>query len=131
MSLFRTDLWYTPELLQANLNFIFVFGDNLQRQGKGGQAKIRDEPNAVGLATKLAPDDEESSFFDDRCDAKLIEEINHILHYSLFHDVVIPFSDRVELGTGLSQLPERAPRLYLLLSRIFTSNLPVANLITR
>ena len=40
---------YTPELLRANPNKLFLFGDNNTRTGKGGQAVIRDEPNAVAL----------------------------------------------------------------------------------
>jgi hypothetical protein len=34
---------------------LFLFGDNDARRGLAGQAVIRDEPNAVGLATKRSP----------------------------------------------------------------------------
>lgn len=46
---------YTPELLRANREKIYVFGDNMKRYGKRGQAVIRDEPNAFGVATKRHP----------------------------------------------------------------------------
>tara|TARA_R100001594_G_scaffold1317_3_gene5549 strand:- start:5283 stop:16076 length:10794 start_codon:yes stop_codon:yes gene_type:complete len=45
----------SKELLQANPDKIYVFGDNWARTGKGGQAIIRDEPNAFGIATKKSP----------------------------------------------------------------------------
>lgn len=42
--------------LQANPDTLYVFGDNEARWGKGGQAaEMRDEPNAVGVATLKAP----------------------------------------------------------------------------
>lgn len=47
---------YTPELLHKHSNLIFVFGDNLVRNGNGGQAIIRDLPNAIGLVSKRTPD---------------------------------------------------------------------------
>ena len=34
---------------------LFVFGDNDARRGLAGQAAIRGEPNAIGLATKRSP----------------------------------------------------------------------------
>ena len=34
---------------------LFVFGDNDARRGLAGQAVIRGEPNAIGLATKRSP----------------------------------------------------------------------------
>lgn len=39
--------------LKANPNLLYIFGDNLERTGFGGQAKeMRGEPNAFGFATK-------------------------------------------------------------------------------
>src|SRR6185437_11401462 len=57
--------WYTPAMLAAEPNSLFVFGDNLQRRGRGGQAAIRDAANAVGLPTKRAPRWDEAAFFTD------------------------------------------------------------------
>jgi hypothetical protein len=53
--LLKTSLHYTAELLVAHPHTLFVFGDNVQRYGKGGQAMIRDEPNALGVATPPSP----------------------------------------------------------------------------
>lgn len=132
MTLFRTSEWYGPELLRANPDYIFVFGDNLQRTGKGGQAIIRDEPNALGLATKCFPGMNPEHFFLDAMiedEVNLLHDIAKVYHRALTENVVIPFSTRVELGTGLSQLPERAPALYAILSEHFTIELPVAPLV--
>lgn len=42
--------------LQANPAVLYVMGDNEERWGRGGQAaEMRDEPNAVGVATLKAP----------------------------------------------------------------------------
>jgi hypothetical protein len=52
--------------LQANPHILYLFGDNLKRQGLGGQAKeMRGEPNAVGIATKKLPSQYENSYFCD------------------------------------------------------------------
>lgn len=126
--LYRTDKWYTPDLLQANPNFTFIFGDNCLRMGMGGQAAIRGEPNAMGLATKWAPNTNDPDYFDDDDAALIGADLVQVLVHAQTHDVVIPFTDRVELGTGLSQLPERAPKLYAVLQQIFTNTLPVADL---
>jgi len=49
--------------LRANLDCIFVFGDNLDRQGKGGAAALRDEPNTYGFITKKQPRSSDSAFY--------------------------------------------------------------------
>jgi len=53
----------TPEWLKKHPECIFVFGDNLQRWGKGGAAKNRDESNAYGFITKKAPNNNDDSFY--------------------------------------------------------------------
>lgn len=48
--------WITRAMLRAEPGVLFVFGDNLERWGRGGQAaEMRGEPNAVGLPTKVSP----------------------------------------------------------------------------
>lgn len=131
--LVRTSEFYTSELLRANPGFIFVFGDNLRREGKGGQAAIRDEPNALGLATKRYPSKMESAYFaeysaEDEMDIR--KEILKVINAASYNMVVIPFTDRVELGTGLNELPKHAPNLYKLLTAAFTADMPIASLRT-
>ena len=53
----------TREYLRANPNSVFVFGDNLLRQGRGGAAILRNELNTRGFITKKAPNNEDSSFY--------------------------------------------------------------------
>ena len=53
----------TAGYLRANPNLIFVFGDNLIRRGKGGAAKLRDEPNTYGFITKKYPNNMDGSFY--------------------------------------------------------------------
>ena len=113
----------TREQVRANPTALFVFGDNMRRVGLGGQAKaMRGEPNAVGVPTKWAPGMAEKDFFTDRqADEGLVIETirqefrkltNHVI---VGGDVYIPADG---LGTGLSQLPERAPAVLLLINAL-------------
>lgn len=43
------------EDVRLNHDCLFVFGDNDAQTGRAGQAVIRGEPNAIGLATKRSP----------------------------------------------------------------------------
>jgi hypothetical protein len=97
---------------------LFVFGDNMQGWGKKGQAIIRDEPNAVGIPTKWKPATTADAYFTDRdfeavkgrIDASLSALMNH---KEKGGSIVLP-SDGV--GTGLAQLPTRAPRIHAYIS---------------
>lgn len=100
--------------LQANKNMLYIFGDNLDRRGMGGQAfEMRGEPNSFGIATKRSishsyPDD---YFFDSQPDTMEIirnefDRLQHHWIHSKYEGMVIPFDG---LGTGLSRLPETAP----------------------
>lgn len=53
----------TKEYLRQHPDHIFVFGDNTIRQGKGGAAILRDEPNVYGFITKIYPDNQDMSFY--------------------------------------------------------------------
>lgn len=102
--------WILRTDLQANPGQSYVFGDNTQRRGLGGQAKyMRGEPNAIGVATKWAPDNNERSFFMDqvRCIEIVMGDLARVRDaLKAGRTVVIPEDG---IGTGLSQLPERAP----------------------
>jgi hypothetical protein len=128
MPLLWTSEVYTPELLRANPEMFFVFGDNLQRIGTGGQAVIRHEPNAIGVATKASP----GMFFTD--DNEIYPEFKsiswHPYRYLIDADlaaveeklaipgaaVVVPLAF---IGTGLAALPEKAPGLLFYLYHRF------------
>jgi hypothetical protein len=53
----------TKDYLANHPDHIFVFGDNKERWGKGGAAKLRDCKNSYGFITKRAPNNNDSSFY--------------------------------------------------------------------
>lgn len=106
---------YRKELLRANPDTLFVFGDNLMRIGKGGQAIIRDEPNAFGVATKVSPGHNHSDYFYDNSNVFRITINDDLLR--LQQEAVVGNYTKIAfpaagLGTGLSAMPERCPRLF-------------------
>jgi len=110
----------TRTMVRTNRDTLYVFGDNMQRTGRGGQAReMRGEPNTIGVPTKWGPGRREADYFSDADadnphvrDAILgaFAQIRHTLH--LGRNVVIPADG---LGTGLAELPVRAPRLHALI----------------
>ncbi len=111
--------WLTPELCREHRDKLFVFGDNLKRFGMGGQAIIRNEPNAYGIATKRLPSMHEGSFFEednlDDLDA-VLEDIEDLwAHLKETDDsVVIPVTSAGQISLGLerAELVQRAPSIY-------------------
>jgi hypothetical protein len=105
--IYRTDL-------VKNRDKLYVFGDNMQAVGLGGQAgEMRGEPNAVGVPTKWSPSMRDDAFFQDSDLYMVKKTIDHEFlrlrdHIAAGGDVVFPADG---LGTGLSQLPVRAPRI--------------------
>jgi hypothetical protein len=56
----------TRAYVRANPNKLFLFGDNLERKGFGGQAAaMRGEPNAIGVPTKKKPSHFPDAYFTD------------------------------------------------------------------
>lgn len=110
-----TSTWYTPQFVASNQTYLFVFGDNLIRVGKGGQAVVRDLPNTFGVATKAAPSMDEKAFFSDD-NIKHLEQLKtdlgmlkEICNSGVYNAIVFPTSG---LGTGLAKLREKAPNTY-------------------
>jgi hypothetical protein len=103
------------EDLRANPDVLYVFGDNIVRQGYGGQAgEMRGEPNAVGIATKVTPDVGKYSFFTDDDYEKALKFIHEDMQpvFDALEDdkiVVVPLDG---IGTGLADLPNKAPKVY-------------------
>lgn len=106
----RRDLRYDPESL-------YVFGDNMEGRGMGGQAaEMRGEPNAVGVPTKWRPGRQDRDYFTD--DDIRDRHVWHAIHAAFERmraalaegrNVVIPFDG---IGTGLAELPTRAPKIH-------------------
>lgn len=114
----------TREYVRANRDKLFLFGDNLERRGFGGQAAaMRREPNAIGIPTKKSPSYRDDAFFTDdefeqnkaSIDAAFAEIMRAIT--DSIRVIVIP-SDG--LGTGRAQLERRAPRTFAHLQKRLT-----------
>ena len=107
---------YTDDDVKSNPDKIYVFGDNTQRVGMGGQAQIRNNPNAMGIATKISPSMDEAAFMSDKnfiSNVQIIDgDINKIKATGKV--VVMPSNG---LGTGLAKLKEKAPKTYAYLKQ--------------
>lgn len=111
----------TREYVRANPDNLFLFGDNLERRGLGGQAAaMRGEPNAIGIPTKKSPSYSDGAYFRDEefeqnkaaiDDAfiKLITAVSGAIRV-----IIVPSNG---LGTGRAELNKRAPRTYAYLRR--------------
>lgn len=105
---------YSINLLRKNPDKIFVFGDNMVRVGKAGQARVRDEPNAFGLLTKRIPNNTKQSYLCDGLPLHLCCVMNDIHKlYQLYSmtDLTIVFPHH-GLGTGLAKMKEKCPHIY-------------------
>lgn len=99
---------WTRESVAADSERIYLFGDNLKRRGFAGQACIRGLPNAIGIPTKVAPAMYEAAFFSDDYYARnALAILQAVAKIPKDAHVVLPEDG---LGTGLAQLPTRAPR---------------------
>lgn len=102
---------YTPEYLRNHSDIIFVFGDNLIRKGNGGQAIIRNEPNALGLVSKRTPHHSPTAYMTgtttdyDAVNADLVRIEELALSGK---QLVFPAAG---IGTGLARLQTTAPDL--------------------
>lgn len=100
--------------LQNNPDVLYLFGDNNAREGFGGQAaEMRGEPNACGVRTKWRPDMLPNSFLSDeifeRARNMIDADLDRAVSWLRQGRIVVVPSDG--LGTGLSELPKRAPRI--------------------
>jgi hypothetical protein len=115
--------WITREDVKANPDCFFVFGDNVQRLGLGGQAAaMRGEPQRHRCCDEVeALPTSQSAFFYDSEYAQvtaLIEEDLKKVEKALKRSFVVLPKDG--LGTGLSRLPELAPRVNMYLEMRLT-----------
>lgn len=109
----------TRDFVRANPDKIFLFGDNLEQRGFGGQAAaMRGEPNTIGIPTKKSPSYGANAFFTDNefernkaaidlAFAKLAKAVTDATQA-----IVIPANG---LGTGRAELDKRAPRTFIYL----------------
>jgi len=104
---------YTRKEIQDHPDWLYVFGDNFESKGLGGQAgQARGEPNAVGIATKRRPSRDEDAYL---TDADYIEWQLHVasayecieVHLRNGGVVVWP----AQIGMGRANLQARAPKI--------------------
>ena len=101
--------------LRANPDYLYVFGDNVQGTGFGGQAaEMRGEINAVGIPTKWFPKMTPKAFFWDHQREQILSHIEprygFIIEELLSGRTVVWPEDNI--GTGLSRLTVYAPNLW-------------------
>ncbi|AKI80171.1 hypothetical protein QJ850_gp528 [Acanthamoeba polyphaga mimivirus] len=106
--------YWTENDVKKNLDALFVYGDNDAKIGKGGQAIIRDLPNTIGIPTKKYPTNHSSSFYTDKeyydNIFKIDQAINQLIDVSQKYRLIVLPEDG--FGTGLAQLPKKAPLTY-------------------
>lgn len=102
----------TRDQVRDNPHYLFVFGDNIDRVGFGGQAReMRGEPNTIGIPTKWSPNMMESAFFTDDDFDKVVSTIDAEFEKLRNHNNYIIWPE-AGIGTGLAQLDIRAPIIF-------------------
>lgn len=108
---------YTIESCNNNPNALFVFGDNILRSGRGGQAIIRECANAIGIATKVSPavymNDEQYLINQISIDADIMN-IRKAMANNDYSTLVFPTAG---LGWGRAQMQSKCPKTALYLSQ--------------
>lgn len=108
----RSEVRYTRERIRNSAkSHIYIFGDNLEGRGLGGQAQAcRGEPNCFGVPTKKSPTMNDTAFFTDAefaFNKRKISEALQRVPQDGRQLVILP-----QIGRGLSQLHIRAPVTY-------------------
>lgn len=116
------DRW-TPDDCGEHRTWLFVYGDNTWRRGMRGQAVVRLYPNTVGIVTKHAPSKDDWAYFSDDAYESNCSIIDKDVTAMLTKYVVGRYECLVlpadGWGTGLAELPTRAPRTYAYLETIY------------
>lgn len=113
--------WITRAFVREHRDYIFLFGDNLERRGFGGQATaMRGEPNVVGIPTKKLPTNGKNAFFTDaefeqnKAAIDQAFERLSVIYLATDQIIVIPANG---IGTGRAQLDNRAPLTFAYLQK--------------
>ena len=110
--------FWTEDEVKADKNSLYIFGDNDIKKGKGGQAVIRDLPNALGIPTKKYPSHHPFAFYSDLDLEDNKKKIDHSIR--LFKNVCRYYDNVVfpedGFGTGLARLPTMAPLTFAYLN---------------
>lgn len=113
--------YITRRFVKTNPDKLFLFGDNLEQRGFGGQAAaMRGEPNAIGIPTKKKPYLSDDAFFSDSefiSNKSAIDAAFATIEKTIqtgYRSIVIPTDG---LGTGRAQLDKRAPKTFSYLQK--------------
>ena len=99
-------------------NKIFLFGDNLQGYGMAGQAIIRNQPNAIGIPTKVSPSMSSDSFFNDTDHYTYTRNLLiSIWKMHLKGEVIVVPEFR--FGFGLAKIDTYAPEISKLITNFY------------
>jgi endonuclease YncB( thermonuclease family)/pyruvate/2-oxoglutarate dehydrogenase complex dihydrolipoamide acyltransferase (E2) component len=107
----------TKAAVEADPSTYYLFGDNLKREGFGGQATIRNAvtKNVIGIPTKKTKSTDEAAYFTDADYDLAVAEIDKAFaSIPKGASIVIP-SDGI--GTGRAQLETRAPKIFAYLQK--------------
>lgn len=106
--------FWTRREVASDPDSLYVFGDNDAKNGCKGQAVIRGLENAFGVPTKKFPRRDCKAFYSDKELRKnkqnirrAIKLIVDALESGRYQRLVLPADG---LGTGLSELEDRAPK---------------------
>lgn len=106
----------TRKYVRENTHKLFLFGDNLEHKGYGGQAAaMRGEPNAIGIPTKRSPSYTDGAFFTDEeyeQNKAAIDSAFITLAEAATGPIQVVVIPTDGLGTGRAQLRKRAPRTF-------------------
>lgn len=110
---------------------LYLFGDNVVRRGKGGQAVIRGAVNSMGILTKRRPTMKSGAYLDDDVldltSSIILSDIGNILmamETEGYRYISIP---RDGFGTGLANMKENCPRTFRFLSAQLLETFGFAN----
>lgn len=122
------------EDLRRNAHVLYVFGDNVERKGLGGQAQnMRGERNAVGVATKYSGT-RTGHFGEDPAEVvaqnKIIDhDMKPLFAKVKAGGIVVWPTDGI--GTGLADLPRVAPSTFAYLNEKLAALLKAGDMFNR
>lgn len=123
---------YKRDDARRNPDVLYVFGDNVRRVGRGGQAaELRDEPNAIGVATKYSPHE----CFGESPEKVLAQnriidlDMKPLFRHLCLGGIVVWPSDGI--GTGLAGLPIHAPSTFAHISAKLAALIRVGKLFAK
>lgn len=98
-------------LLRVNPDHLYVYEDTLDRSGRSGQAKVRDEPNAHGIPVRKTPGLMTAALFSDQpCEFEAVTDALRRL-YRTGQNRILVFP-HTGIGRGPYGVAGHSPRLY-------------------